>query len=347
MNLVFDWSGTLADDERLTFELTRDCISHFGGPTIDWDAYRAEFTIPVDGFYAKYNPGVDIAEIDRWFFDAYAQRIAAVTLFDGIEPLLRELAESHRLFVLSTLRTDLIERALEARGLLDAFDEVCGDAFDKREHLPGLLKRHGLIPFETLFVGDARHDIASGHHAGVQTGAVTWGYTDGDELLEERPDHVFHGVQELVGHMTGEVLLDRGDAPVSTVGGLVFRDDDRALFIKTEKWSGLWGTPGGKLKFGEPMTEGFVREVLEETGLEATDVRFAIAQEAICHPQFYKPRHFVLLNFVARTSGGDVALNYESTESRWATLAEARDLDLNEPTRRLVDHLVAHPEIMS
>jgi len=347
MNLVFDWSGTLADDERLTFELTRDCVGHFGGAPIDWETYRAEFTIPVDGFYGRHCPGVAIADIDEWFFAAYADRIPDVVLFDGVESLLCGLSASHQLFILSTLRTDLIETALEARGLRPGFIEVCGGAFDKRDHLPGLLARHHMIPFETLFLGDSPHDIVAGHGAGVQTGAATWGYTDAAELVSERPDHTFRSVAELAEYMAGEVMLDRDDAPVTTVGGLVFGADHRALFIRTDKWSGLWGTPGGKLRFGEAMVDGFTREVEEETGLRATDVRFAMVQEAIRHPEFYKPRHFILLNFVARATGGEVALNYESTESRWATLEEAAALPLNEPTRRLVDHLVAHPEILS
>ena len=113
MNLIFDWSGTLCDDEQLTFELTRETVVQFGGAPLDWEAYRSEFTIPVDGFYAKRCPGVAIADIDCWFCGRYGARLAELRLFGGTAELLTAWAREHRLFVLSTLATELIEGALE------------------------------------------------------------------------------------------------------------------------------------------------------------------------------------------------------------------------------------------
>lgn len=343
MNLVFDWSGTLADDERLTFELTRDCVVHFGGEPIDWETYRAEFTIPVDGFYGKHCPGVDIGDIDAWFFDAYAERLSELRMFSGLPDLVARLSGEHRLFVLSTLKGDLISGSLSNMGMDHLFVEVLGDAFDKREHLPGLLERHGCDPLETMFIGDTPHDVEAGRAAGVQTAAAAWGYTDLEPLLGAHPDHVFHRGAELAEHLHSEASLDVAGRPIATAGGLVFRPDGRALFIKTAKWRGKWGTPGGKIRNDERMEDAFVREVKEETGLEVEDVQFVLAMDAINHPEFYKPRHFLLLNFVGATPGGEVRLNYEASTSRWATLEEAMELDLNAPTRTLVEELLEPP----
>ena len=343
MDLVFDWSGTLADDERLTFELTRDCVAHFGGGAIDWETYRAEFTIPVDGFYGKHCPAAAVADIDRWFFGAYAQRLGEVRMFEGLPAVLTRLSRDHRLYVLSTLQGSLITGALGAMGLEALFTEVVGGAFDKRDHLPALLERHGCDPMETMFIGDTPHDVVAGQAAGVQAAAVTWGYTGAQPLREAYPDHLFHETAGLIHHLDVEASLDVEDRPIVTSGGLVFRPDGRALFIKTDKWCGKWGTPGGKVRGDEPMDDAFVREVKEETGLDAEDVEFVLAMDAIRHPEFYKPRHFLLLNFVGTTPGGEVRLNYEASEARWATLDEAMELDLNDPTRHLVAELLELP----
>ncbi|NRA94816.1 MAG: dihydroneopterin aldolase [Planctomycetes bacterium] len=344
MNLIFDWSGTLADDERLTFELTRDCVAHFGGGPIDWKTYRAEFTIPVDGFYGKHCPGTDVVDIDAWFFDAYAERLHDVRMFERLPSVIAQLSREHRLFVLSTLKGHLISSALAIMGLEGFFTEVVGGAFDKRDHLPALLERNGCDPMETMFIGDTPHDVATGRAAGVQTAAVAWGYTDPGALLELCPDHLFEESDALSRHLDVEASLDVEDRPIATSGGLVFRPDGRALFIKTDKWLGKWGTPGGKIRCHERMDDAFIREVKEETGLDAENVEFVLAMDAIRHPEFYKPRHFLLLNFVGTTPGGEVRLNYEASASKWATLEEATELDLNEPTRQLVEELLELPQ---
>ena len=71
MNIVFDWSGTLADDHKITWDLTNQVLENFGGGTITFDTYKKEFIIPVDKFYSKYCPDVPIKKIDEYFFENY------------------------------------------------------------------------------------------------------------------------------------------------------------------------------------------------------------------------------------------------------------------------------------
>jgi len=52
-----------------------------------------------------------------------------------------------------------------------------------------------------------------------------------------------------------------------------------------------------------------------------------------------------LLNYVAQSTTGpapDVTLNDEAEEFRWLPAAEAMALDLNEPTRVLLEHAVSN-----
>jgi ADP-ribose pyrophosphatase YjhB (NUDIX family) len=129
--------------------------------------------------------------------------------------------------------------------------------------------------------------------------------------------------------------------PVVTVGALIHRPDGKFLVIRTHKWRDTYGVPGGKIDYGETMEAALVREIREETALAVTDVRFVVAQDCVDSQEFYKPAHFILLNFTCRCEQDAVQLNDEAQSYRWVDRAEALALPLNSFTRRLVE--AVHP----
>lgn len=125
--------------------------------------------------------------------------------------------------------------------------------------------------------------------------------------------------------------------PVVCVGALVWGPGERVLIVRTTKWRGLWGVPGGKVEWGETLEEAVMRELREETGLILTDVRYAQTQEAVLSPEFHQPAHLLLVDFFARTDTEAVMPNEEIEEWAWVPLAEAATSLLNTYTRTLVD----------
>ena len=125
--------------------------------------------------------------------------------------------------------------------------------------------------------------------------------------------------------------------PIATVGALIFNAEGKVLMVRTHKWSGLWGIPGGKPKFGESSEEALRREVKEETNLEIDQIKFVLVQDCIHSTEFYRDAHFVLLNYTC-VARGEVAveLNDEAEEFRWVTKEEAMSMPLNDPTRVLL-----------
>ena len=110
--------------------------------------------------------------------------------------------------------------------------------------------------------------------------------------------------------------------------------------IRTQKWSHKWGIPGGKIKRGESAEAALVRELKEETNLDVRAVQFVQLQDCIDPEEFYRSAHFVLLNYRCRTRGTvDVVVNDEGEAFQWVGLTEALGLDLNAPTRRLLEEL--------
>jgi ADP-ribose pyrophosphatase YjhB (NUDIX family) len=156
-------------------------------------------------------------------------------------------------------------------------------------------------------------------------------------------DEVWQDIPAAVQWLERQLQLESRAWPIATVGGLVFRRDGKAFFVRTAKWSGTWGVPGGKIDYGEPSEAAFAREIREETGLQVDGIQFVLMQDAIEEPQFLKPRHFLLLNYTARAVTDSVQLNHESLEGGWYTLREALEMNLNRPTRVLVEHVLGLP----
>lgn len=130
--------------------------------------------------------------------------------------------------------------------------------------------------------------------------------------------------------------------PLATVGALAISPSGRLLLIQTHKWREHWGVPGGKIAYGERIAAALRREFVEETGLTLHDIRWGPVQEAVESNEFYRPAHFILLNFIARSDSEAVQLNDEAQAHAWVTPAEAERYAMNTPTRRLVAHYLAH-----
>jgi ADP-ribose pyrophosphatase YjhB (NUDIX family) len=117
---------------------------------------------------------------------------------------------------------------------------------------------------------------------------------------------------------------------------LVVNPNGEVLIVRTTKWRGTWGVPGGKLDWGESLQEALLREFREEVALELQQVRFALLQEAILDPQFHVPAHFVLVNYYAFSASTEVVPNEEIVEWAWLPPEAALSYPLNNFTERLV-----------
>ena len=90
-NLIFDWSGTLADDLGPVIEATNLIFRHYGKPELLLEEFRERFCLPFDSFYEEHLPGVatarDRAALSCAFRRATTHRRAPPARA-GISPLL-------------------------------------------------------------------------------------------------------------------------------------------------------------------------------------------------------------------------------------------------------------------
>ena len=145
MNIVFDWSGTLADDHNMTWNITNKTLEHFKAKTITFDTYQEEFVIPVEKFYSKYCPNVPINKIDEYFTKNYLSYCSEIKLFEGILKLIQTLNTDNTLYILSTLDFELLNVLSIDTGIVPYFKKIIGNAYNKTEALEQLLNDENLI----------------------------------------------------------------------------------------------------------------------------------------------------------------------------------------------------------
>jgi len=132
-----------------------------------------------------------------------------------------------------------------------------------------------------------------------------------------------------------------------TVGALIINKskllNDKFLLIRTDKWNGLWGIPGGKVNYKEKLIDALKREIFEETNLKIYNIKFITFFEAIEDKSFYKKNHMILFNYLAFTKITKLKLNDEIKDYIWLSYKDYKlktvnkELIVNDYTKKLID----------
>jgi 8-oxo-dGTP diphosphatase len=123
-------------------------------------------------------------------------------------------------------------------------------------------------------------------------------------------------------------------APVPCVGVVCLRGDEVLLIRRGRPpRRGEWSLPGGRIEPGERAIEAALRELREETGVEAEitaliDVVDGLFPEA--------GRHYVLIDYTARWLSGEPVAGDDALEARFVPLDQVEALVDWTETRRVI-----------
>ncbi len=132
---------------------------------------------------------------------------------------------------------------------------------------------------------------------------------------------------------------------IQAAGGLVVRrrtdELELEILVVHRPVHGDWSFPKGKLEVGETLDMTAVREVLEETGMVCSIVRF------IGHTEYVdrKGRPKAVAYWVMAVEAGSFVENEEVDEVRWLTLENAAGLLSYPRDSELVAVLVAADQV--
>ena len=124
--------------------------------------------------------------------------------------------------------------------------------------------------------------------------------------------------------------------------GVVTIKDGKILLVRRafDPGAGKWSIPGGLVEVGEKLSEAGARETLEETGVEVQVLELINVFDMIDLEDDGKVRyHYVLVDFLARPTGGTERLSSEITDMRWVEYDETKSMDLTKTARRALSEL--------
>lgn len=122
---------------------------------------------------------------------------------------------------------------------------------------------------------------------------------------------------------------------IVAAGGLVEDGNGNVLLVKTR--DGGWVYPGGQIEVGENLIDGLIREIKEESGIDANVSHLiGVFSNTGIHKWYDGVTDVptkVMFDFVCKPVGGELAISEETTDSRWVPKENALEFITAPATR--------------
>jgi len=127
-----------------------------------------------------------------------------------------------------------------------------------------------------------------------------------------------------------------------TGASVIVLDNDKTLLIKRgkEPFKGYWSLPGGTQETGETLEECALRELKEETDLDAGQLLFVAVRDQIKHNDDGSvAHHFVLASYVTQDVAGEAEALDDADDIGWFTLDEMNALQITPGTPEFISEM--------
>lgn len=197
---IFDLDGTLADSFPWFLRTINDVADRFNFRRVkDEDIEELRHASTREILARLEVPLWKLPAIARHARRLKAEATSEISLFDGVEAMLRTLAGDgvQLALVTSDSEANAREKLGEAAALFSHFD-CAASLFGKPAKFRRVIRRAGVEPARVISIGDEVRDIEAARAVGIACGAVCWGYAAPAALRAHAPDHTFEQLDEIV-----------------------------------------------------------------------------------------------------------------------------------------------------
>jgi phosphoglycolate phosphatase len=206
---IFDFDGTLADSFPWFLQRFNDLADRHRFKRIEAHEVEALRGNSARQMMAHLRlPAWRLPLVARDMRAWMAKDIHTLRLFPGVAEMLHALADAGvELAVVTSNSYENVRRVLgpETAGLM-AHVECGASMFGKRARFRRVLRRSGIPAALAISIGDEIRDAEAARAAGIDFGAVAWGYTSPPSLRAQSPALFFDTVEDIVQALVGPVL---------------------------------------------------------------------------------------------------------------------------------------------
>jgi len=200
--ILFDFDGVLADTLADMLRFAQEVCDELGvkHTVIETDLSELEVMSFATLGRACGTPDELVDEFVRRCTGKFAAKKSPPAIFAGLAEVLRKLAESLVLVVVTGNTERNVRAFLKEHGLDGCFRAVYGlDMPGSKVEKILMAKNQSAADDEIVYmVGDSLSDVRAAKEADVKSIAVSWGHQSVERLIGTVPDHVVHFPKELM-----------------------------------------------------------------------------------------------------------------------------------------------------
>ena len=177
-HIVWDWNGTLLDDNHANVAAVNAVCADFGRDPVELEYWRSIFRRPLIPCYEELL-GRSLSEQDweraeELYDSSYVELLATCGLAPGVPDVLHDWADQGGTqSLLSMAGHDHLVPLIDERGLTSHFTRIDGRRFvteqdSKTEHLTHHLRNQNLDPAGVVLIGDIDDDARAAREAGAR-----------------------------------------------------------------------------------------------------------------------------------------------------------------------------------
>ncbi len=191
-HIIWDWNGTLLNDQRLCVEILNSMLKARSLPAVTAQQYKDEFDFPVMDYYKKV--GFDFSKetfdsVAAEFINQYeASRFSCPLQPDAIKALQYFKAKNITQSILSAYNQFRLEEVIAHFQLTEYFTHIVGLTDDyahgKVAAAKQFMEKTSLKPDKTIFIGDTIHDFEVAEAINTSCILIANGHQPKEKLLK-------------------------------------------------------------------------------------------------------------------------------------------------------------------